>query len=140
MGPGQHIEGTVAQEGNVDVVTQCQKPQRISQQGCEEYLPLDDGVVHKQLDEMQDHEDGDEGIEVNVKTESPLHVLLHRVHGGLHQELVGHVPETRGHHKPHPNEIHKYDIQQKFHKPREVDSQHKRESGRGYNKKSGQQN
>lgn len=61
----------------------------------------DDGVVHKQLDEMQDHEDGDEGIEVNVKTESPLHVLLHRVHGGLHQELVGHVPETRGHHKPH---------------------------------------
>ena len=38
--PGQHIEGTVAQEGNVDVVTQCQKPQRISQQGCEEYLPL----------------------------------------------------------------------------------------------------
>ena len=38
--PGQHIEGTVAQEGNVDVVTQCQKPQRIPQQGCEEYLPL----------------------------------------------------------------------------------------------------
>ena len=38
--PGQHIEGTVAQKGNVDVVTQCQKPQRIPQQGCEEYLPL----------------------------------------------------------------------------------------------------
>ena len=28
----------------------------------------------------------------------------------------------------YPNEIHKYDIQQKFHKPPEVDSQHKWES------------
>ena len=46
---------------------------------------------------MKDHEDWDEGIEVNIKAEAPLHVLLSD--GRLQQEFVGHVPQTRGYHK-----------------------------------------
>ena len=84
-----------------------------------------DGVVDKELDKMEDHEDWNEGIEVNIKTEAPLHVLLSD--GGLQQEFVGHVPQTRGNHKTHltrgmsfvlsilfdnyPNKIHKNDIE-----------------------------
>ena len=47
-------------------------------------------MVDKELDKMEDHEDWNEGIEVNIKTEAPLHVLLSD--GGLQQEFVGHVP------------------------------------------------
>ena len=57
----------------------------------------DDGVVDKELDKVEDHEDGDEGIEVNIETKSPLYVLL--FDGGLQQNLVGHVPQTRGYHQ-----------------------------------------
>ena len=51
-------------------------------------------MVDKELDKVEDHEDGDEGIEVNIETKSPLNVLL--FDGGLQQNLVGHVPQTRG--------------------------------------------
>ena len=56
-------------------------------------------MVDKELDKMEDHEDWNEGIEVNIKTEAPLHVLLSD--GGLQQEFVGQVPQTRGNHKTH---------------------------------------
>ena len=54
-------------------------------------------MVNKELDKMKDHEDWDEGIEVNIKAEAPLHVLLSD--GRLQQEFVGNVPQTRGYHK-----------------------------------------
>ena len=56
-----------------------------------------DGMVDEELYKMKYHEDWDEGIEVDIKTESPLHVLLSNCR--LEQELVGHVPQTRGYHK-----------------------------------------
>lgn len=58
-----------------------------------------DGVKEKELDKMQDHEDRDEGIEVNIKTESPLYVLLS--YCGLQQEFVRQVPQTRSYHQTH---------------------------------------
>ena len=44
---------------------------------------------------MKDHEDWDEGIEVNIKAEAPLHVLITEI--GL-EKLVGDVPETSRNH------------------------------------------
>ena len=54
-------------------------------------------MVDKKLDKMKNYEDWDEGIEVDIKTESPLHVLLPNCR--LQEELVGHVPQTRGYHQ-----------------------------------------
>ena len=56
-----------------------------------------DGVVDKELDKVEDDQDGDESIEMNIKAEAPLHVLLSD--GRLQQEFVGNVPQTRGYHK-----------------------------------------
>ena len=52
-------------------------------------------VIHEQLDKVEDHEDGDEGVEVNIKAEAPLHVLITEI--GL-EKLVGDVPETSRNH------------------------------------------
>ena len=48
-------------------------------------------MIHEQLDEVEDDEDWDECVEVNIKAEAPLYVLITEV--GL-QQLVGHVPQT----------------------------------------------
>ena len=35
-----------------------------------------DGVVDKELDKVEDDQDGDESIEMNIKAEAPFNVLI----------------------------------------------------------------
>ena len=56
-----------------------------------------DGVVDKELDKVEDDQDGDESIEMNIKAEAPLNVLISEI--WFQQELVRHKPETCGNHQ-----------------------------------------
>lgn len=76
------------------------------------------GVIHKELDKVKDHEDWDEGIEMDIKTETPLHVLVSEV--GFQQEFVGDPPETRGYHETNSNQVNEYHIEQELDKSPEM--------------------
>ena len=103
-------------------------------------------MVDEELDKMKYYEDRNEGVEMNIKTEAPLYILIS--HGGFHQPVVGDVPQSCSDHQTnleiiflvnnqkqtveesifYPDEIHKYHVEQKFYKSPEVDAEDEREA------------
>lgn len=74
----QERKWTVSQECDVDVVTNGNQPQSIANDTWDECVVDNKSIKERQLEEMQDHEERKESIEMNVKAVSPLNVLTTR--------------------------------------------------------------
>jgi len=132
--PVQHVEGAVAKESDVNIVTQSYQPQAVAKECGKKYFSFYDGVVDKELDKVEDDQDGDESIEMNIKAEAPLNVLISEI--GFQQELVRHKPETCGNHQTNPNKIHEYHINQELDEAPQVNIKHKWEACSWYDEES----
>ena len=75
---------------------------------------------------MQDDQDWEECIEVDVKGEAPLYILIPGP--WLEEEGVGDVPQARGDHQTHPHHVHEDHIQQELKKSPEMNAQDQRET------------
>ena len=69
---------------------------------------------------MQDDQDWEECIEVDIKGEAPLHILVPWPR--LKQKGVGDVPQGRGDHQAHPHHVNEYHVQKEFQKSPEMNA------------------
>ena len=71
---------------------------------------------------MKYHENRNEGIEMDIKTESPLHILVPQI--GFQQEFVGDPPEARCNHESNSDQINEYHIDEELDESPKMNSQH----------------
>ena len=91
------------------------------------YLPTYKCVVDEELNKVKDDQDWEKCIEVNIKRESPLNILV--PHPWLEQEGVGYVPQGRGNHQAHSHHVHEYHIEEEFQESPEMNAQYQGKPG-----------
>jgi len=116
----QNVQRFVAKKSDVHVVAECDQPQRVAQPRGNKPITFNKDVVDKYLQEVKNDQQRKKCVQVHVKTESPLYVLIFI--SRFDKKFVADVPQKGGDDTPHSYQVHKYDIQQKFYKSNKVDT------------------
>ena len=84
---------TVAEKVDVDVVTDGNEPKGVADQRSRVPVLADEDVIEEELNDVQDDESREIGIEMYIKRVAPLDIFASNV--GFHQETVGDEPHCR---------------------------------------------
>lgn len=89
----ENRQRTVAEKVDVDVVTDGNEPKGVADQRSRVPVLADEDVIEEELNDVQDDESREIGIEMYIKRVAPLDIFASNV--GFHQETVGDEPHCR---------------------------------------------
>lgn len=86
----QKGQSTVSKKSNVNIISNPNQPEDISNKATNNSVPNNDMVDEEQLNEMQYYKKWIESIQMNVKGIAPFHIIAFALR--LHQISVGDTP------------------------------------------------